>query len=327
MIARSAGQYDLLDRLHFILSVPYFGSKLPHLLLLRRMDGSIYSAAILLEYRLLRWRSGIIIPVDHDGELSILAAPEHRFDAAVRTAGYLLRRGARLVLISGNGLLTDDGTESVGNASPLGTRTRVLQRTLLLRATLDETLAQMGARSRRNLRHAARQAVKECGATFHPDAEITEAALVEFNRICLYPVPDWVARWRYSTARTHGFLSGLRAADGRWLSLLGGRRMSRTSIVDWQMNRTDLGSLSIGTAMRLFQIKCEIGRGASALQFSGGTPHSIQNAFVPERVTDLLWMRRLYSHRKIRLLAAKLAPAGSVLRAALIPEKDGRPHA
>ncbi|WP_047497525.1 hypothetical protein [Terriglobus sp. TAA 43] len=315
-IGRQCGQENIEARLRFLLTVPYFGNKIPHAVLLYDQENELSAAVIILEYRWQQLGLGIFVPMDPDGDLTVLAAPELQSAAAGKAAAFLMQKQARAVYL----VARSDGTgERIAGMPPITVLHRDLRRTLPLLGSLDETLASMGSRSRRNLRNFARRAIKEFGAVFYPDCDISEENLIEINQVCAYPVPDWVSSWRYHSAHTlGGFVGGLRAANGEWLSLLGGRRYGDTTIIDWQMNRIDLGSISIGTAMRYFQTEHEIAMGCKWLQFNGSTAHSIQNAFQRETVTDLLWMRSPYRLSFIRRLWAKLLPDSNRLKAMLI---------
>jgi hypothetical protein len=302
-LAEESGQIGALTLLEHMLSVPYFKDKIPNLILLLDENGEPYGGAFLLEYRVLGVPSRIFVPVDNDGELTVLAPLQHRRDVARRVAEYLLWNGANAVLLTVSEVQSfpaclDDERGLAAKS------TRELRRTLALQPTLDATLSTLGVRSRRNLRYFSRRAEGELGAAFIANAEITEAEFVALDRNCLYTVPEWVATWRYHSIRQvrGGFLSGLRAGDGSWLSLIGGHRHGLITTIDWQMNRRDIPSYSIGTAMRMFQLKAEIDSGIKYLRFEGGTPHSIQTAFLKEQVDDLLWTRGVWSVTVLQLV-------------------------
>jgi hypothetical protein len=315
-IGRRCGQENIEARLRFLLTVPYFGNKIPHAVLLYNQNNELSAAVIVLEYR---WRElglGIFVPMDPEGDLTVLAPPELQVATASRAAAFLMQKKARAVYLVTR---SDGAGAQIADALPSTILHRDLQRTLPLLGSLHETLALMGPRSRRNLRNFARRAIKEFGAVFYPECDISERQLIEINRVCAYPVPDWVSSWRYHSTHTipGGFIAGLRAEKGEWLSLIGGRRYGDTTIIDWQMNRIDLGSISIGTAMRYFQTEHEIAMGCKWLRFNGSTPHSIQNSFQQETVTDLLWMRSPYGFNLVRRLWAKLLPDSNRLKAML----------
>jgi len=328
-VGRRCGQENIEARLRFLLTVPYFGNKMPHAVLLYNQKHELAAAVVVLEYR---WRNlglGIFVPIDPDGDLTVLSAPELQSSAASQAAAFLGQKRARAVYL----VARSDGTGiRIAGTLPITTLHRDLRRTLPLLGSLDETLGLMGSRSRRNLRNFARRAVKEFGAVFYPQCDISEKEIIEINRVCAYPVPDWVSSWRHHSTHTipGGFIAGLRAEKGEWLSLLGGRRYGETTIIDWQMNRIDLGSISIGTAMRYFLTEHEIAIDCKRLQFNGSTAHSIQNAFQQETVTDLLWMRPPYSLNFVRRLWAKLLPDSNRLKTMLAGDEASRnimPHA
>lgn len=315
-LGQRCGQENIEARLRFLLTVPYFGNKIPHAVLLYNQNNELSAAVIVLEYRWRQLSLGIFVPMDPDGDLTVLSAPELQSTAASRAAAFLMQKQARAVYLVAR---SDSNSAQISDAPPGTILHRDLRRTLPLRSSLDETLALMGPRSRRNLRNFARRAIKEFGAVFYSDCDISEKDLTEINRVCAYPVPDWVSSWRYHSTHTipGGFIAGLRGEKGEWLSLLGGRRYGDTTVIDWQMNRIDLGSISIGTAMRYFQTEHEIALGRRWLQFNGSTAHSIQSAFQQETVTDLLWMRSPYNLKIVRRLWAKLLPNSNRLKAML----------
>ncbi|MEG9431477.1 hypothetical protein [Terriglobus sp. ADX1] len=312
-LGRQCGQKNVEAQLRFLLTVPYFGNKIPHAVLLYNQDNELSAAVIVLEYRWRQLGLGVFAPMDPDGDLTVLSAPELQSAAASMAAEFLMQKQARAVY-----LVARFGAQIAGT-QPVTILHRDLRRTLPLLGSLDETLALMGSRSRRNMRNFSRRAIKEFGAVFYPDCDISEEELIEINRVCAYPVPDWVSSWRYHSTHTipGGFIAGLRSDKGEWLSLLGGRRYGDITIIDWQMNRIDLGSISIGTAMRYFQTEHDIAMGRKWLRFNGSTLHSIQNAFQQETVTDLLWMRFPYSLNLVRHLCAKLLPDSNRLKAML----------
>src|ERR1035438_4053551 len=85
---------------------------------------------------------------------------------------------------------------------------------------------------------------------------------------------------------------GVRAADGRWLSLVGGRRRPGAVALDWQMNLAGLQRYSLCTAMRAFLLEYEIAQGTRRVFFEGGTPHSMRHSFACTDVVDIIVQRR-----------------------------------
>jgi hypothetical protein len=127
-----------------------------------------------------------------------------------------------------------------------------------------------------------------------PRVAMDRAEFLEFNRASMYPAAEEIASWRYDAMNrtTDSFFAGMKAHDGRWLSLIGGRRHGPTTEIDWQMNLAGLSRFSLSTAMRSFMLEHEIERGMKQLLFVGGTPHSMRHAFVDRDVVDLIVHRR-----------------------------------
>jgi hypothetical protein len=76
------------------------------------------------------------------------------------------------------------------------------------------------------------------------------------------------------------------------LSLIGGWRQGKTTVLHWQMNAAGYGKNSIGTAMRAFFLEDEIARGNEFLLIHGGTGHSMRRAFSRHTVADLIVRRK-----------------------------------
>lgn len=267
----------------------------------------------------------MFVTEDYGGERNIIAAQELRSDLALQAAEYLLRSHAHLVLISlRDGVFRAAGTGKslCGAGSGRWLRTsssRTLKRRLLLAPDYEGTLATLGAHTRRNLRAYRRRAETALGCSFVPCVELSEIEFVALNGVCAYPTPEFVASWRYRTARSlpGGVFSGLRAQDGRWLSLLGGRRAGDTLSIDWQLNRVEFESLSLSAVMRSYVIEHECREGTRALLFEGGTPHSLERSFTPDRVTDLIAARRSLQGFGLRQWVGRFLPPPHFLARAL----------
>jgi hypothetical protein len=65
-------------------------------------------------------------------------------------------------------------------------------------------------------------------------------------------------------------------------------------VLHWQQNASGYERSSLGTVMRSYFLENEIARGARTVSFYGGTPHSMQNSFMQEEVTDLMVRRRTW---------------------------------
>jgi hypothetical protein len=173
-------------------------------------------------------------------------------------------------------------------------REREIAGYLPLLDSYEATLATIGQKTRRNLRYYRRRAEAQLGCRLVPEVVLSPEEFLAFNRECMYPVRDQVALWRLNTMKemTEPVLMGLQAADGRWLSLLGGRRNGDRAEILWQMNRAGLPAYSLSTVMRAYCIEHEIERGMNRLYMEGGTAHSVNHSFVREELMDLVMVRR-----------------------------------
>jgi hypothetical protein len=173
----------------------------------------------------------------------------------------------------------------------------------------------MGARTRNHLRYYRKRAQQQLGAEFVPDAKISRADFLALNRISAYAVPDDVAGWRYDSLSglRSPLLYGLRDRDGRWLSLIGGRHSDGNMEMYWQINRDDMPSQSLSTAMRAFLIEHEVMKGTRRMYVEGGTTHSMSHAFVPEKATDLIVLRQTPLGRVIPALLRRFLPPENML--------------
>jgi len=340
-----------MDYLEYFLQVPYFPSERPRRtfarssallakrarvpkLLVKSGPKGLKAAVILFEYYAFGVPTGLYVSSDLDGWRTVIAPAERRSTVAEEAAEHLLVRGANLILISYNRseLSSPDELEAMAELVPetvlhtSSPRLKAIQmrpfgRTLPLCESFDATLATMGAHTRRNLRASQRRAVKELGAVYIADAELSLDEFLRINRACTYTVADRIAEWRYRSARSvkGGVFAGLRAADGRWMSFVGGRRLRETVAMDWQMNLKASGSLSLVTAMRALFLADEVERGMRWMRFEGGTTHSIQSAFLPEQATDLMFVRRGLSRKMLRYVG-ELLPTGGLLAETLLSD-------
>ena len=328
-------QPGVLDSLAYTFSVPFYAqrptpralrslplpthllqprAKLPRLLL-RYLGSQLTAAVLLYEYHVVGVPSGIYIPGDVDGYRTLVAPPPRRRGVAEEAANFLLTHaGARLVLLSYPEGPPPDPSLPAASPHLLAEQRRVVSRCLPLLTTFDQTLAALGVRTRRNLRAEQRRVVRKFGAVYHPRAELSFNDFLHFDRHSTFRMPGWVTDWRYHAPRTlpDGIFAGLQAADGRWLSFIGGRRQGGIASVDWQMNASDAGALSLVTAMRSFFIADQIGTGARGIRFEYGTPHSIHHSFQPEPVHDLLFTKPSLTRQRLRHLGRFLPPTGTL---------------
>ena len=296
-LADACGQAGAADSIDYFLTQPYAQGKTPHLLLYRRPDTGdggprLAGAALIHQYRTPGLPLPVFVTEDTAGERNFLAPAESRSALALSATRFLMStRGARLVVLS----LKDAGVHPAPR-DPVQPRRqwayaqRTLRRYLPLHENYQATLDTLGSHTRRNFRLYRRRAESTLNCVFVPQAKLTEPEFLALNEHFDYPVPLHVAQWRYRSTQTAagGVLAGLKGADGRWLSFVGGRRYGGTFAVDWQMNRTDLAPFAPGTLMRGFLMENEGARGTGMLLFEGGTPHPMQSAFLQENVTDIV---------------------------------------
>ena len=330
-LAARSGQLGSVDYLEYFLTGPYVGTKVPCLFLVfppgvqnpgvDLESDQLYGAVLAYEYRVCGFDTKIYITDDDGGERTVLAVSAVRPRIAARVAENLVHRGARLVLMT---VRSEHAPAKEAMQLPAGrrkksmswtSRERQTRRYLTLQSTYDETLATLGKHTRRNLRSFRRRVESELQAVFLPLVTIPTEEFVTLNRSCSYPVPDRIAVWRHETAAQleGGFIMGVRSADGRWLSLLGGRRHHGTTEVAWQMNLEDHDELSLGTVMRSYLIEHEVGLGMNRLFFEGGTPHSMQSAFTSDTVVDILVSGRSVPAAFLRRHAPRLLPPKNIL--------------
>ena len=338
-----------MDYLAFFLSAPYFLVDVPHAtlkafkllpnrmltrraklprVLLRRRGTDVDAAVFVFEYSLHGIPTGCFIPADSDGYRTVIAPAESRKNVAAEAGEFLLKRGALLLLLSymeavdeGRTRISDEGrrysgpspwTERSVEGRLLAHQVRELGRKLPLADTFEETLADMSRNTRHNLRRSMHGASRDLRAEFCDGADIDLPALQELASESAYGPPDWAVRERFRAVRElpGGVLAGLRGADGRWLSVVGAHREHDALCLDWQLNRSGVGTISLATAMRGFLIQSEIGLGTRWLRFESGTTHPLQRAFIRERSHDLLFARKVLPTAFLKRMAAGMAAGG-----------------
>ena len=187
---------------------------------------------------------------------------------------------------------------------------------LRIESTFDATLLHVGKKTRINLRLYRRRAEADLGAVFVPDFRPTLAEFLAFNRIACFPIPENVAQARFAGHQTlkHPFMSAVRAADGRLLSVVGGWYRHDAAEIEWQLNRADLPEYSLATLMRSYFIEHAIGLGLKRLYMEGGTQQAIQNSFVRQSVADLTVMRSSVYVKLLQRFAQRVLPKDNYLR-------------
>jgi hypothetical protein len=304
-------QIGATDYLEYFLSSRDNLKKTPHLVIVASRSNAevftlraeeIQAAVLVYEYRLLGLSSRIFTTSDYDGSKAVIAHPQIRPKISSLVCRYLMRHGAWMVQLTFAGEFEVDCNECFHaliadrKKRLWTTQTREVGATIALQKTVDETLATMGKHTRRNLRYYRRKAEVELSWSFATEVKqsLTRAELKELNEASTHPVDDLVLDHRSSTLKALDgmFCVGVRSPAGQWVSLLAGRRHHGVSEIDWQMNRGGLEKYSVGTVIRAYLIEHEIEIGTTRLYFEGGTPHSMRHAFLSEKATDMVVLKR-----------------------------------
>jgi hypothetical protein len=329
-LCRRTGQPGAMDALELFLGAPSALKKQPHLLLVGLRPGvepivatadDVAGAVLIYQYRVAGCATGVFATDDLNGERTVIAPAAIRAEVAQLACRALMENGATAALISfeGSTEATRRPLAEAGVACRIATRLRSVPRYLALAATLDSTLATLGDDTRRNLRRYRRRLERDFGARFVANVEVGRDEFLAMNRASTHPLGEAIAAWQYNVmAEVAGpVFCGVRAADGRWLSLLGGRRRPGLIEVDWQMNLAGFPRYSLSTAMRSFLLEYEISRGTRSLTFLGGTPHSMRHSFACVDAVDVVVQRRSIAAWLLRRLSRWIFPAKNFLGQAL----------
>jgi hypothetical protein len=311
ILSETCGQAGATDYLEYFLTASENLKKTPYLVLITSRSVAdvdkvratdLWGAVLVYEYRVFGIGLSLFTASDYNGNRAVIAPAKLRRQVSAAVCRYLMDRGAQVVLLnlepgSPDGCQVCFEGAMVGSTKRWwGTQKREVGGTIALHDTFDATLARMGKHTRRNMRYYRRKAEAELGCSFISDVRsmLSMAQLLELNYASTHPVPCPVLERRYQTTKSmDGFFSlGLRGPDGRWISLLGGRRHHGVTEVDWQMNRGGMAKHSVGTVMRSFLIEHEIAIGMQKLSFEGGTPHSMRHSFLSEEAMDIVVMNR-----------------------------------
>jgi hypothetical protein len=316
------GQLGAMQDLGYFLSKPGAMERAPYLLLVSRTSNldahnpnleDLVGVLLIFEYRPFGVATGAFATNDRSGRNTFLSLPQYWRQVVELCVQKLLKDGAHLILIS---FRSADGVGPSGkpmlNVGATGKsiarwaqRNRTIPGYLPLSATLDATLAKIGQRTRSNLRYYRRRAETQLGCVFFPDLAVSRKEVLAFNRECMYAVPARVAGWRYDSLKDleRAVLMGIQDREGRWLSVMGGRRYNDRSEILWQLNRDGFAAASLSTVMRSYFIEHEIAHGSRRLYIEGGTPHPIRLSFVPEDLTDLVVVRHTPVARAMEKIA------------------------
>ena len=164
--------------------------------------------------------------------------------------------------------------------------------------------------------------MSELGATFVAKAGLSEAEVLALNRNSFHPTFSWIAKERFRRiARLgEGFISGLRAKDGSWLSLIGGWRSNGTTYIDWQLTLSSFPTFSLGSAILAFLLEHEVFLQTKLLTFVDGTGHSISRVFIKEEVSDIVVARRCLSRKVLQFVASHFPLERNVLASTILAD-------
>jgi hypothetical protein len=321
------GQSGAMHDIAYFLSKPGAWPRIPHLLLVSKTADldvkdpnldDLLGLLLIFEQRVSRFGAGAFATNDRSGRSTLIALPAHRSMMVALTSRALLDRGAHLILMSFRdeemaGLSAAAQTPLLGVAGQgkgvahWARRERTIPGYLPLLETFDSTVAKIGQRTRSNLRYYRRRAESVLGCVFVPRIDVARDEVLAFNHECMYAAPDDVVGWRYDSLQelAEPIFMGIKDREGRWLSMLGGRRYQDRSEILWQLNRGGLEPYSLGTVMRAYFIEHEIAQGSHRLYIEGGTPNPIKFSFVEEGLTDLVVVRRTLAAKAIRFVAQR----------------------
>lgn len=321
-LSTRCGQIGAMDYIALFLDAPMNEKKMPYLLLAATRAGGdpftlragdLVGAAVVYEYRILGWQSGVFVTDDGSGSRTVIALAHERSRLTIKAGEELMRRGARAALLSYKEQLQAEPQDAQIAASVTprgllwGSQVRDMKTYLSLYPTFDETVAQLGKHTRRNLRYYRRRTEVELGCRFFPQVGtmMSKEEFRELNRVCTHPVDERIVIQRYDDLSRvkDSFCLGIRAQDGRWLSLMGGRRHHGWTEVDWQINRAGMDRLSLGTVMRCYFLENEVALGAERLYFEGGTPHTMRHSLHTEKAVDIFALRPSWRVNLLRLVS------------------------
>lgn len=303
-------QPGALDNLEYQFSLPAFGRRRPTMVVVesRTPFGKKPVAAVLAyEYQILGVGTGVYAADFAGGARALIAPRNLRPRAAFSASDALLRGGGLLTLLSYQGEdPPDEIARFAGSRKRWATRIRSSAAYLTLDPDLETTFAQLGRRTRRNLRYYRRQVESELGAELVIGPELTAEEYVHFDQISDYSVPreKALARFGKINGSPNQLWLGLRDRRGEWLSLLGGHYHGPNAVVEWQLNRSDLPDYSLCTAMRAFLLEHVMERQFRRLYFIGGTTHSMGSALVREWIVDLVVSRAAFPRALMNRIAA-----------------------
>ncbi len=321
-LSARCSQTGAMDHIALFLDSTMNEKKTPSLVLATRDARTDYfsmraedllGAAVVYEYEVFGSATGIFVTDDGSGSRTVIAIPSDRAALTIRVCEHLMARGAQAALLSYKEevrpQVQDEEIARIVERRGLlwGSQVRDMSTYLSIQPTLAATLAQLGKHTRRNLRYYRRRTEAELQCEFVPKvrAVMSKTAFCDLNRTSTHPVLERAMARRYDDlARfSDSFCVGIRAKDGRWLSLMGGRRHHGWTEVDWQVNRAGLERLSLGTAMRSYFLENEVALGTERLYFEGGTPHTMRHSLLTEKAVDIIALRPSWRMRVMQRFA------------------------
>ena len=313
-------QTGVMDHIALFLGSILNENKTPSVVLLARRGGTdpfalraddLFGAALVYEYEVFGRASGVYVTEDGAGGRTVIGAPTERAALTIKVCEHLIERGARLALLSYKEDVNPEKQDAEiarqvrRNGTMWGSQVRDMSTYMTIRPTFQETLAQLGKHTRRNLRYYRRRTESELGCRFYSEVRtaMSRAEFGDLNRMSTHPVEDRVMARRYEDLSRfpESFCVGLRAEDGRWLSLMAGRRHHGNTEVDWQLNRAGMERFSLGTAVRSYFLENEVALRTKRLYFEGGTPHTMRHSLVTEEAVDIIALRPSWD---VRLMSA-----------------------
>jgi hypothetical protein len=321
------GQPGTMEDLAYFLAKPGLLQRVPCLFLIsKRQDitleelelDDLLGALLLYEYMIFGYGIQAFASNDRSGRGTMLALPQQRLKTAAIFSRVLLDRGARAIMLS----FRSSGCEEEANedrsqlfeflpaAKVTGQwtwRERSIPGYLPLAPTYNETLMQLGHKTRHNLRYYRGRAERELGCRGIVDcSNISMQEYLALNRESMFAVPDKVAAWRLDVMKNLNdpVMVGMRDRDGKLLAMMGGRRFMDRMEILWQMNLCGMRHHSLSTVMRSYCMEAEVARGTKRLYIEGGTKHSMHHGFVKEELVDLVVMRRSPLMKVLKKVAA-----------------------
>jgi hypothetical protein len=332
-LAERCDQQSVVEQIDYYISRPFQRKKMPCLVLLRGSKaperGEILGAVLLYEFEVAGRSTGVFATDDKSGTRTVLGPLASYSRIVIAAMHALVESGAHVILVTYQEMSCDG--ENIAELMGAGTQRhrmiwasqrREIRDRLLLQPTFDATLATFGKHTRRNLRYYRRKAEEEFGCEFIPDAtdEVLEEPFYELLRNA-NPWIDYKTSWerlRWHLQARFRFISGLRTADGVWLSCIAGRRVHGETMIDWQINRDGYARASLSTVMRSYFLEHEIASGSRRLVFEEGTPHTMELSFLKEGAVDLVLRRESLRGFLTATVASRLLATKSFLALCLL---------